>query len=177
VLPCVDPARKYRQRAPITIIDNIVCGESTRITSICDELFVVVDRRPRGQLLIDVYDTPSESPVIDEYPADADPVGPGVFKPTIQATGHVTEDIIRDTTNRWSRPSKTIGLSASRSRSMSDLAEAAAGGMFQAEDDMDVDWFHDLYDRHDTADLVRQMTVNPATVDTAQMIDIIKVSA
>lgn len=173
-----DPVRKYRQRAPITAYNNIVCRETTRVASICDELFVLVDRRPRGVLSINVYDTsekPAQCRVVNDDPSDADTIGPEVFTPMIQAMGYITEDSLNDLKNSWSVPSKNIGMSGTRSQSLSDLSGAAAKEVASEMVVEPVDWFDNLQTRHDVADLVRTLTLDAATVEKSMKIEIMKV--
>jgi len=150
------------------------------VTSLCDELFVVVDRRPRGELTIDVYDTSlknGEVRAVDEFPSDPDPIGPEVLTPQVQGIGYSDEDTINEWTNRRSEPSRSIGLPGSRSLSLSDLARAADAEEEESEVDVEaVDWFGNLERRGEIADVLRSMTLDAATVDNSLQIDIIKVT-
>jgi len=111
-----------------------------------DELFVVVDRRPLGDLTIDVYDT-SEKPeqfcAVDEAPADPDPIGPEVLR--------------------------------SPSLSLPDLTGAADEEESEVEAEA-VDWFSNLDRGFQLADVMRCMTLNAPTVDNSLQVDIIKVT-
>jgi len=144
---CVlDPARNYRQRAPTVVYENIGCRTATRVTSLCEELFVVVDRRPRGRLVVAVYDTSVNQqpvPVIDENPVDADPFPSEQLTPTLLTEGPVPRILIDDD-----------GL---------------------MDDEPAVDRFVNLTPRGEIADAQRCLILNSAAVRRAQSIHIIKV--
>lgn len=126
--------------------ENIGCRTATRVTSLCEELFVVVDRRPRGRLVVAVYDTSvNQQPVavIDENPVDADPFPSEQLTPTLLTEGPVPRILIDDN-----------GL---------------------MDDEPAVDWFVNLTPRGEIADAQRCLILNSATVRRAQSIHIIKV--
>jgi len=156
-----------------------VCCDSTRVTTVGDELFVVVDRRPLGHLAINVYDTSEkleQRRAVDEAPADPDPIGPDVLMPTVQGTGHVDDDDIFEWTNSRFAPSKSIGLPGSRSLSLSDLAKAADEEE-EGEGEVEaVDWLSNLDRGCVIADVVRCLTLSTSVVDNSMTIDIIKVT-
>jgi hypothetical protein len=177
---CVsDPARNYRQRAPTVVYDNIGCHSSTRLTSLCAELFVVKDRRPRGNLLIAIYDTSVNSgqvPPIDELPFDADPFEPEESTPTLLTVGFVpslpSDDGVRYAyTYDPVFPADCIALPGDVLDGAED--EETGDGV---EEEVAVDWLHNLAPRGEIAELERCLLLNSAIVGNSQTIHAIKVN-